>query len=92
MKGALPLGLRPHPGIFLSRRSCGFGLLFLAACGGGADRGAPLNPGLPGEVVARVPLGVSLDAISRDVNGCFFYTQNGAVFIVKDAAGGPICL
>ena len=65
-------------------------LLGLAACG--SDRDAPLNPNLPGVVVEQLPLGVSLDALRRDVNGCFFYIQNGAVFVVKDDTGAPICL
>ena len=37
-------------------------------------------------------IGVSLDAVNRDVNGCFFYSQNGAVFVVNDDFGKPICL
>ncbi len=63
--------------------------LLLAACG---DRDAPLNPGLPGIVVEQLPLGVSLDTVGRDTNGCFFYSQNGSVFVVTDDLGAPICL
>ncbi len=63
--------------------------LFLAAC---SDRDAPLNPGLPGIVVEQLPLGVSLDTVGRDTNGCFFYSQNGSVFVVTDDLGAPICL
>ena len=65
--------------------------LLLSACGG-PDRDAPLNPGLPGIVVEQLPLGVSLDSVGRDTNGCFFYSQNGAVFVVTDDFGAPICL
>ncbi len=64
-------------------------LAILSACG---DRDAPLNPGLPGIVVEQLPLGVSLDTVGRDTNGCFFYSQNGSVFVVTDDLGAPICL
>ena len=69
------------------------GCTFLAACGGGDDeRGSgSLNPSLPGIVVEQLPLGVSLESVRRDVSGCFFYTQNGAVFVVNDDFGRPIC-
>ncbi len=62
--------------------------LLLVGCG---DRDAPLNPGLPGIVVEQLPLGVRLDTVGRDTNGCFFYSQNGAVFVVTDDFGAPIC-
>ncbi len=72
------------------KTSCGITLMALAACGG-PDRGAPLNPDLPGIVVEQLPLGVSLDSVFRDPNGCFFYSENGTVFVVDDDFGVPIC-
>ena len=77
MKGASPLSLGA--------------LVLLAACGG-PDRSAPLNPDLPGEVVARLPLDVDLNQVNRDVNGCYFYTYAASIFLVKDDAGNPLCI
>lgn len=65
-------------------------LLLLSACGA-PDRERSLNPTMPGDIVERLPLGVRLDSVRRDVNGCFFYAQDGAVFVVNDDAGLPIC-
>ncbi|MEY1557206.1 hypothetical protein AB3Y40_16365 [Yoonia sp. R2331] len=84
LRGWNLLGILMHPRAYLA-----LGGLLLAACG---DRDAPLNPGMPGIVVEQLPLGVSLDTVGKDTNGCFFYSQNGAVFVVTDDFGAPICL
>ena len=85
------MGASPQtPGIFPTRRSWGIALLCLAACGG--PEAGPLNPGLPGEVVAQLPLDVDLDEVNRDPDGCFFYTYAATLFVVRDDAGNPICI
>jgi len=47
---------------------------------------------LPGAVVARLPLDIDLREVNRDPDGCYCYTYAASLFVVRDAAGQPICL
>ena len=46
----------------------------------------------PAEVDAAIPSDVDRSEISRDQDGCYFYTYAADLFIVKDDNGEPICL
>ena len=97
MRGALPLGLRPHPAVFLTRRSLALAVGLLAGCAGAGDGFAELDHPAPLTVLSNLPFGITPSDV-RVRDGCYYYQDGGAVVPISTpqmrAQGltGPYCV